>query len=230
MADRGEGVKEPHCKEDDVVSQSLDAIFEPFGDCDDPVECHNAIIGLTNLVGVYFEKHAKPLLKNKAIQCDSMGASEAIKRFQRDVFGVYRFQKLMQELEFSTREKDIVLHEAGKLGIRINSGTPLKTRIAASFSLWMTTFRPISINPQIAVQFYKLEQLRFCNAVVTHYISCAFLRQYGKVDHGIDEDADKRLERLRYDFTYRDLNLSALEMLYCSLYRPRESKAVFASK
>lgn len=222
MPDRDDGAPKAHHLRGKAVSQSLDAIFEPFEDSDDPVECQNAITGLLNLTGIYLETHgAVPLLKSNAIRCDTIGASEAIMRFQRDVWGLHRFYTQLKKLKLPQKSEQTILEWADKLGLRINSEKPLKTRIAASFSLWMTTFRPISVDPEKAAKFYKRQHLTYCNASIVHWISCAFLDQYGKVNHGDDPDAGKRIERIRYDFTYRNLTLSSLEMLYCSIYRPK---------
>jgi hypothetical protein len=205
---------------DQIVARSLDAIFEPFEDSDDADERHGAIVGLLNLTAIYLNTHAKSLVKNKAIHCDSFGASEAIMRFQRDVWGVFRIHNQIKKLKLPPDQKKSLLSKIEEAGVRINSKDPLKTRIAAAFSLWMTTFRPISIIPERTPACYSQSQLVQCNGALVHWISCAFLRQYGKLDHGNDMDAMKRIERIRYDFTYRDLTLSSLEMLYCSIYRP----------
>jgi len=215
--------KPEFCITQDQLRQSLDAIFEPFDDSDDITERRNAVVGLINLTIHYLGRTAPPIVKNRAFSCDHFGASEAMMRFQRDVFGVQRLHKVIKQLNLLENQQASLLGQLEKTGIRINSEDPWKTRIAASFALWMTTFRPISIIVDKAPKEYEHSNLAQLNGYVTHWICCAYLKQFGNVNHGDDPDAPQRLDRIHYDFTYRDLTLSSLEMLYCSLFRPREN-------
>ena len=61
----------------------------------------------------------------------------------------------------------------------------------------------------------------FC-AAVNFWIACCYLSMFGTVHLPDDEDAPVRLSRIRYDLTYRDLNLSSLEMLYASIFKLKE--------
>ena len=203
-----------------IIDASIEAIFEPFDCANSPNDCDIAVTGLINLCGVYFSRTAPTILEQGGVRVDYFNASEAIMRFQRDVYGVQRFHKHVNGMSINEPDRKALLAQFGKVGIRINSELPFKTRIAAAFALWMTTFRPISVDPAKTPQPYTRNDLIQLNGAITHWISTVYLRNFGKVDHGSDPDAGSRLDRIRYDFTYRCLTLSPLEMLYCSLFRP----------
>lgn len=154
------------------------------------------------------------------IQFDDSKIQMMLKRFYRDSFGVAHFQRRMIEICPDEKMRMQIFQELRRLSIRINSGKPRKTRIAASFSLWMATFRPIFLKrtPSKNTPFWHLD------AVINFYIASSFLRLFGDIEIGTEgHDRQTRLRRIYYDFTVRDLNLSSLEMLYCSIFRPDAS-------
>jgi hypothetical protein len=141
-----------------------------------------------------------------------------ISRFHRDAFGVYNFAKLIESRFPNRGDQTAIFDQIERLSIRINTGNPRKTRIAAAFSLWMATFRPVFF---IGLPSNPIKNLWRLEADLNFFIATSFLGLYGSIEIGTEgEDRNIRLERIRYDFTFRDLNLSSLEMLYCSVFCP----------
>jgi hypothetical protein len=151
------------------------------------------------------------------IQFDDLKLKMMLRRFYRDAFGVWHFNTKLEKLCPDKTTRSAILAEINRLSIRINSPKPRKTRIAAAFSLWMSTFRPIYINGTPPVPPSGIWQL---DAAVNFKITTDFLMQYGTIQVGtLGKDRNLRLQRIYYDFTCRDLNLSSLELLYCSIFR-----------
>jgi hypothetical protein len=144
-----------------------------------------------------------------------------IRRFHRDAFGTYRFFDKVQEICPDPKQHEAIFNETELLSIRINSEKPRLTRIAAAFSLWMSTFRPIYL---AGLPSSPMPDLCWLEADVNFYIATSYLGLYGAIEIGMEgEDRRIRLERIAYDFTFRDLNLSSLELLYCSIFRPKQT-------
>lgn len=155
------------------------------------------------------------------IRFDDIKLEMMLRRFYRDAFGVAHFEATLRELCPDERMRKKVLDEIKKLSVRINSNNPRKTRIAAAFSLWMATFRPIYLieKPQQVIK-----GIWHLDASVNFYLATSYLELYGKINVGrAGKDRATRLQRIFYDFTCRDLNLSSLEMMYCSIFEPDES-------
>lgn len=59
------------------------------------------------------------------------------------------------------------------------------------------------------------------DAATNFYLATSFLKFYGNIRVGQEgNDRKTRFYRILYDFTCRDINLSSLEMLYCSIFEP----------
>lgn len=152
------------------------------------------------------------------VQFDDIKLELMLRRFYRDAFGVVHFQKTIREICPEEEMRQKILKEMDRLSIRINSPTPRKTRIAAAFSLWMATFRPIYLKEKPEKQ---VEDLWSLDAFVNFYIATSYLGLYGNIKVGVSAaDTIARYQRVYYDFTCRDINLSSLEMLYCSIFEP----------
>jgi hypothetical protein len=70
---------------------------------------------------------------------------------------------------------------------------------------------------------------QFCG-MLNFWIASTYLSLFGTITVHEDHDAAVRLERIRYDLTYRGLNLSSLEMLYCGIFRPHKEEEDEASQ
>ena len=155
---------------------------------------------------------------------DYLGMQLMIRRFHRDAFGVCKFDKqldsMVMEGRIASEARDFILKQTSRLGIRINSNAPRKTRIAAAFSLWMSTFRPVHLSGT-SVPGLQPEQTETMWGSANLWIATTYLSKFGAIDFGTGKDAEIRLARIPYDFTYRDINLSSLEMLYASLFRAK---------
>lgn len=198
--------------------ESLSLLFDPEADWSNPEQLAELAAAYQNLAMHFIEKHAIWLFEQVTFDPVKMGLM--LKRFYRDAFGVGRFLSEIAEAEFSEDQIKEIEKLLPKLSIRINSDDPRKTRIAAAFSLWACTFRPICIrqlpkNPDNRA--WRLE------ATINFWIATQYLKTYGNIQIGVQgdlEDFDTRLRRIWYDFTVRDINLSSLEMMYASIFRP----------
>lgn len=159
-----------------------------------------------------------------ALHFDYVAMSEMLKRFVRDAWGVKHFDESVNrslkgiDPSFAGKAMPIVRDELHNLGVRINSDNPRKTRVAAAFTLWMSTFRPVSVDCNTG---FKDDQLlvQFCAAFTFHLSSC-YLQAYGTVTYGSDaKDEETRIGHVVHDLLYRCLNLSPLEMLYGGMFR-----------
>lgn len=170
----------------------------------------------TNLAN-HFVEATKPQVRN-LIRFDTIKTQMMIRRFHRDAYGLYNYTNAIKGLIPDQEKQRAVFAETERLSIRINTDKPRKTRIAAAFSLWMSTFKPmyfIGLPSSPDIDLWRLE------AETNFFIATSFLSLYGFIEVGKEgEDRRVRLERITYDFTFRDLNLSSLEMLYCSIFRP----------
>lgn len=201
----------------DIRDAYLDALFNEQGDehdADDLALRAGALSGLADL----FVNQSAGRYDFCDLHFDGYALRAMLGRFQRDAFGVGRLMRCLDEhtkkgqLEegICNSLKDAILG----LGLRVNTLNPSKTRIAAVFSLWMCAFRPICLQ-------YKGEDVnavKFC-ANLNFWITRVYLMRYGEVLVGAH--FREHFQRVLHDFTYRDVNLSSLEMLYCGIFRPR---------
>jgi len=196
-----------------------------------------------NLTGLFYSRvdprnakdvwHAATAFKNLSLHCIELTAPDILefvrfdenkiqmmlKRFYRDAFGVSRFERVLTNRIMDQELRRFIFSEVNRLSVRIGSPKPRKTRVAAAFSLWMATFRPIFLTKSTDLPIvWKLD------ALINFFLATGYLRLYGNVKIG-QAGNDKRVRqgRILYDFTVRDLNLSSLEMLYCSIFLPNES-------
>lgn len=168
-----------------------------------------------NLALHYIEKTSPKILG--LIQFDDVKVQMMLERFYRDAFGVSRFHQQLGKICPDKEMRCEILKEVYRLSIRIRTDKPRLTRIAAAFSLWMATFRPVCLKgkPDKEIIVWNLD------ASVNLFLTTSYLKQFGTVEIGIEgHDRQTRLNRIYYDFTVRDVNLSSLEMLYCSIFRP----------
>lgn len=163
------------------------------------------------------------------LQFDAHGVRAMLGRFQRDAFGLKRLHEAMDHLVAKNKldgEVAVVVRaKVDEVGIRIGSDDPKKTRIAAAFSLWMCVFRPVCLNYKNSSE--DPNAVKFC-AGLTFWIAKTYLSQFGDVL--VDARFNEHFSRVLHDFTYRAINLSTLEMLYCSIFRERKKKPVKRKK
>jgi len=161
------------------------------------------------------------------IQLDFRALQMMIGRFLRDAFGIKHFGEYLSGLQSSGEIKEPVRleieHRVKNLPLRINSDSPFKTRIAAVFSLWMCAFRPISIDLESGKEGAQYDQ--FC-ALFNLWLAQNYLSYYGAVEIGDKNTREDMVKRIRYDFTYRDVNLSSLEMLYCGMFTANSDESL----
>jgi hypothetical protein len=204
-------------------SDALAVLFEPSCNWRDDAAISNSAIAFQNLAMRFIELNVPQLLGKIAFDPVKLGLM--LKRFYRDAFGVLDFHNfLVQKIssqELSAKTKKEIVSKLEGLSIRINTDDPRKTRIAAAFSLWFATLRPISVLEQTSGQDSRLWRLE---ATINFWIAESFLARFGTIEIGVPGDADDydtRIRRIWYDFTFRDLNLSSLELMYASIFRPR---------
>jgi hypothetical protein len=116
-------------------------------------------------------------------------------------------------------KKEILARLRG-LSVRINSKSPKKPRIVAAFALWASTLRPLCLSDLPQSDDERVWRLE---ATINFWITTRYLQRFGRVQIGIPgdtDDFDERIRRIWYDFTFRDLNLSSLELLYSSIFLP----------
>lgn len=150
---------------------------------------------------------------------DSHALKMMLARFQRDAFGVGRlWAKLDARIEDETLRKELK-GEIMNLGLRVASEDPRKTRIAAVFSLWLCTFRPVAMRSESTKSDPRAPW--FC-AGLNFWIAQSYLSIFGKVIAG--DGFREHLNRIVHDFTFREVNLSSLEVLYSGIFRPDPAK------
>lgn len=204
----------------------LDATFAPAKLGQEHEYYSEAIDAFQNLTVYFLQKRLKGRALTNAmenIRFDFVGITCMLKRYQRDAFGVKRFAQLMDQIEgdgkVDASTKDVILKEVHKLGLRVTSESPRKTREAAVFSLWMSTFRPVTFDSTKLHALSPESQELFC-AMLNFWIARSYLEKVGDVILGQTEsEIEIRSSRIRHDFTCRDLNLSSLEMLYGGIFR-----------
>lgn len=207
-------------------ADSLQTLFNPEINPNDPAALAECAAAYQNLVMHFIEKNNPELLGHVAF--DPVRMNQMLRRFNRDAFGVGHFDSFLDEAvvseTISKAAADAIKGRLCGLSIRINSTSPRKTRIAAAFALWSSTMRPLCV---LAMPSHPSPRLQRLQATITFWISTLYLEMWGEVQIGIPdnlEDLKIRLRRIWYDFTFRDLNLSSLEMMYASIFRPRKKQ------
>lgn len=159
----------------------------------------------------------------RAIRFDYVGIISMLKRFQRDAYGVNRFEAIADQMvkdgKFSKETKEEILSQVQQLGLRITAESPRKTRVPAAFSLWMCVFRPISFDAR-KLQGFPVEVLEVFCAMVNYFMATAYLSKFGTTElGGTKRDESVRLERIRHDFTCREVSFSTMETFYSAIFR-----------
>ena len=209
---------------DEVLQASLDSLFGADGDLTVKEQLDDRIAAFENLAGLFIAQQTKYRFED--MQFDTVALRLMLGRFHRDAFGVHNLAAVLDTrvsenriaADFATELLDRICG----LGVRINTPRPMRTRVAAAFSLWMATFRPVCLTGGTALR--DPGAARFC-AALNFWIANQYLRKYGQVRVGTPEDAEKRYDRVHHDFTFRAVNLSSLEMLYCSVFQPKNATA-----
>src|SRR5207248_6315466 len=84
------------------------------------------------------------------VRFDFVALTSMLLRFQRDTFGVNRFEKYLESrVKLNKLDSDTAAEIFGQvcsLGLRITAESPRKTRVAAVFTFWMCVLRPVSFN------------------------------------------------------------------------------------
>ncbi len=205
---------------DEVLHASLDALFAPAGDLTVEIELRDRAFAFENLAGLFASLQTPFGFDD--LHFDHAALRLMLARFHRDAFGLHNLDRRLDEWVAEGRIneplKETLLECVCDLGIRINSPRPMRTRVAAAFSLWMTAMRPIALAGSAARGNPEAGKL---GAGLTFWIAKQYLRKFGAIRMGSPADSAKRHERIHHDFTYRDINLSSLELLYCSIFWPR---------
>ena len=197
---------------------NLAGLFYRGIDWRNPAELHACEHAFKNLTLHYIEMAWPEILK--LVQFDDVKLEMMLRRFYRDAFGVWHFKNELKKLCPEEENRKMIWKELRRLSIRINSTRPRLTRIVAAYSLWMATFRPIYLKEKPG----PIKGVGHLDAAVNFYIATSYLSLYGDIRIGVaGHDRKTRLRRIYYDFTCRDLNLSSLEMLYCSIFEPDAS-------
>lgn len=210
-------------RNDDVLNDNLRIVFDPKLDVENPLFAWQACTCFVNLTGIYV-REAYPQLIGQ-IAFDQMGLREIFSRFHRDAFGVRNLCELLESLEgecvLKREHRREIENQLRYVGIRINTRDPRKTKVAAAFTLWASALKPVYVK-NIAVSGISTADLNTFGSSLVFWIACTYLSMFGEVHLPTDGDALVRLSRIRYDLTYRNLNLSSLEMLYASIFKLKE--------
>lgn len=199
-----------------TIQNNLLGLFAPDVDWRDLNHLRACEYAFKNL-SMHFIETAYAQVAN-LIRFDDMKLQMMVRRFHRDAYGTYRFFESVKRICSNEAESEAILDETELLSIRINSEKPRLTRVVAAFSLWMATFRPIFL---VGLPSNPMPDLCWLEADTNFYIATSFLSLFGSIEIGTEGDDRRiRLERIAYDFTFRDINLSSLEMLYCSIFCP----------
>jgi hypothetical protein len=216
------GGRSPYKPNDGDFEESIDALFTAQYDACTPEGLTEIAAAFQNLTGIYLHIHCPVLFK--VLHFDLTRIALFIQRFHRDAFGVQKFRAKLKSLENEKHLDDTgrkeILETLKQVSVRINSLSPRQSRIAAAFSLWLATFRPVYFHKPETVGV-KPQQLVNCCAELNLWMACAYLDQFGQVSLTRDWADDERLDELRYDFTYRAISLSSLEFLYANILTKR---------
>jgi hypothetical protein len=217
------------------INAWLNDLFSPVLAGSEVEQYKAAMFAFEELTGYYLYKglcgsDADLLAKiSKCVHFDYVGITSMLKRFQRDVYGVKRFCDLADDLvkkgELSKEAKRILVESACGLGLRITAEDPRKTRLAAAFSLWMCVFRPVSFDTADLAEIPSTALELFC-ASLNYWLASTFLLKFGTIDLGDSKEAAIRLERIKHDFTFRQVSISTMETLYSAIFRIAHGKDV----
>ena len=201
------------------IDHDLNILFTPQN-CSLPAELGSLGFAFQNLVETALSVFPGKIWEHIAF--DPVAMASFLVRFQRDAFGVHFFHQKIDRM---------VAERTGMLGadkeikdalqmvsVRINSPSPRKTRIAAAFSLWMSACRPFYLKTAV-IKGIDFKILQTLSGRVNFWIASAFLSKFGTISLGDGEDKKERIDRIFYDLTFRETNLSSLELLYCSILR-----------
>ena len=207
----------------------LDLLFDPRNLSIPERRYETASTGFMGLVNLFCTDIACENPKN--LRFNEPAMLEMLARIARDAYGLAYLSEDLKRVAASNGIKEPVIEDIkckirNSLGIRVNSEIPRKTRIAAVYVLWMATMRPF---------FYDVadgdvkngKAIKNFTASFIIWVATGFLEQWGTVDWGSSDSKHDmtRLWHVTHDLKYRDLSLSSLELLFCSVFRIDESNA-----
>ena len=203
-----------------TVQKNLLALFSKDVDGRDVNDLRVCEYAFKNLA-MHCIESSWPQVKN-LIRFDDLKLQLFVRRFHRDAYGTYHFTKALEQMCPDATLRGAILREVERLSIRINSDKPRKTRIAAAFSLWLANFKPIYF---AGLPSSPIPDLWRLEADVNFFIATSFLSLYGTIEIGTEgEDRKIRLERISYDFTFRDLNLYFLGIALLQCFSPSPTR------
>lgn len=206
-----------------LIDGYLNDLFREDADVHEAADLNRRADAFSALARCYLERDKVWCYREQDLRIDGHAVRLMLGRFQRDAFGVGRFFAHLDQLVASGKISKEVAPELRRkvmsLGLRVASDDPRKTRIAAVFSLWMCALRPVSVefhgDPAKDGQAHK-----FC-AALNYWIASTYLRKFGRVSLGNQNNGPELMKRILHDFTFREVNLSSLEILYCGIFHPR---------
>lgn len=160
------------------------------------------------------------------------GINEMLARVARDSYGLQYTNEYLNNLAEKSKldswtGEEIRRNIETRIGIRVNSANPRKTRVAAVFSLWMAVYRPVFYDTVLKPPQNPLFMKNF-TASLNFWIATTYLDRFGEVQIPAtdDEHGQIRLKHVLRDLDCRNLSLSSLEMLYCALFErdPKKEK------
>lgn len=192
------------------------------------------LTGFFLYIGLAKEDGASLTRISKNVHFNYAALTSMLKKFQRDVYGVNNFRSYVDGLVKSKKlltftldkikTEEEMMQKVCSLGLRISAKNPRKTRVAAAFSLWMCVYRPVYINGD-GLDLHSNDLDLFC-ASLNYWLASSFLMKFGKVSLGTEDDAKIRMDRVRHDFTVRQVCLSTLETFYSSVFRATDKKDI----
>lgn len=204
------------------LDDSVNALFTEKYDVETSKGVSEAANAFINLVAIFASKTSWKALC-PFIRFDFARLESMLGRFHRDAFGVDKFCKYIRALRDEQVVEEAILDEIIKrvkrLGLRIVSDEPRKTKIVAAFALWFSALRPIYFEDVRNSGVDNETANLFCSCFAL-WVTQNFLKKFGRVEWGDDmEDVDIRLERFKHDFTYRAINMSSFEFFYGGIFR-----------
>jgi hypothetical protein len=146
-----------------------------------------------------------------------------VRRIYRDAFGVNKFCEFLETLRKAEKIDEGAIEEIAKqvkkLGLRIISDEPRKTKIVAAFALWFSALKPIYFQ-NVKHAHMDNETINAVCGYFNLWVTQTYLKKFGRIEWGNDvEDAVTRRRRFIHDFTYRAINMSSFEFFYGSIFR-----------
>lgn len=221
-------IKSPPEPSSQEVNLWLDKLFSPVilgRETDDYIDAITAFENLTGFfISTAFAK--KPGLKCKAldgVRIDAIGLVSMLRRFQRDAFGAHNFflfaESLHRKGSVSAETLDELFRSVRGLGLRISAEFPSRIRIAAAFSVWMCVFRPVTFDPERLQRNVPPMDLEMLCASLNFFLASSYLSKFGQINLGPPES--HLVDRIKIDFTTRDVSLLSLETLYRAVFSPQ---------